>query len=107
MCIRDRSLTVRENLGFIARIHGSDKKRSKQRAEDSISSFEVSTIAEEKAKDLSGGWQRRLSIVMAVISQPQILFLDEPTLGFDAVSYTHLDGENGDEILLCHTVYIS
>lgn len=84
------SLTVRENLGFIARIHGSDKKRSKQRAEDSISSFEVSTIAEEKAKDLSGGWQRRLSIVMAVISQPQILFLDEPTLGFDVVARREL-----------------
>ncbi|HPT54911.1 MAG TPA: ABC transporter ATP-binding protein [Fervidobacterium sp.] len=84
------SLTVRENLEFIARIYGNDKKRSKQKVEDIISSLELSSIAEEKAKVLSGGWQRRLSIAMALISEPQILFLDEPTLGFDVIARREL-----------------
>lgn len=84
------NLTVRENLEFIAGIYGSDKKQSKQKAEDIISSFELSSITEEKAKTLSGGWQRRLSIAMALISEPQILFLDEPTLGLDVVARREL-----------------
>ncbi|AEE91046.1 Sulfate-transporting ATPase [Tepidanaerobacter acetatoxydans Re1] len=84
------NLTVRENLEFIAGIYGSDKRQSKQKAEDIISSFELSSITEEKAKTLSGGWQRRLSIAMALISEPQILFLDEPTLGLDVVARREL-----------------
>ncbi|MEG6566344.1 ABC transporter ATP-binding protein [Thermoanaerobacterium saccharolyticum] len=84
------NLTVRENLEFIAGIYGSGKKLSKQKAEDIISSFELSSITEEKAKTLSGGWQRRLSIAMALISEPQILFLDEPTLGLDVVARREL-----------------
>ncbi len=86
------NLTVRENLELIAGIYGSDKKQSKQKAEDSISSFGLSDIAQDKAKTLSGGWQRRLSIAMALISEPQILFLDEPTLGLDVLARRELWG---------------
>jgi len=86
------NLTVRENLEFIAGIYGSDKKQSIQKAEDTISSFGLADIAQDKAKTLSGGWQRRLSIAMALISEPQILFLDEPTLGLDILARRELWG---------------
>lgn len=86
------NLTVRENLELIAGIYGSDKKQSKKKAEDTISSFGLSDIAPDKAKTLSGGWQRRLSIAMALISEPQVLFLDEPTLGLDVLARRELWG---------------
>lgn len=84
------NLTVRENLEFIAGIYGSDRKEARQKAKDSISSFGLSKIAEDKSKTLSGGWQRRLSIAMALISEPKILFLDEPTLGLDVIARREL-----------------
>jgi ABC-2 type transport system ATP-binding protein len=84
------NLTVQENLELIAGIYGSDKNQSKQKAEDTISSFGLSDIAKDKAKTLSGGWQRRLSIAMALISDPKILFLDEPTLGLDVLARREL-----------------
>ncbi len=80
------NLTVRENLELIAGIYGSDNKQSKKKADDTISTFGLSEIAKDKAKTLSGGWQRRLSIAMALITEPQILFLDEPTLGLDVLA---------------------
>jgi ABC-2 type transport system ATP-binding protein len=86
------NLTVRENLELIAGIYGSDKEKSRQEAEKAISSFGLSDIAQDKAKTLSGGWQRRLSIAMALISEPQILFLDEPTLGLDVLARRELWG---------------
>ncbi len=84
------NLTVRENLELIAGIYGSDKKQSRQKAADTISTFGLSDIAEDKAKTLSGGWQRRLSIAMALITEPKILFLDEPTLGLDVLARREL-----------------
>ena len=84
------NLTVRENLELIVGIYGGDKKQSRQKAADMISSFGLSSIAQEKAKTLSGGWQRRLSIAMALISEPKILFLDEPTLGLDVLARREL-----------------
>ena len=84
------NLTVRENLELIAGIYGSGKKQAEQKAENTISSFGLSDIAEDKAKTLSGGWQRRLSIAMALITEPKILFLDEPTLGLDVLARREL-----------------
>lgn len=83
-------LSVRENLEFIAQIYGFDRKTAKQRAEDTINRFELREFAKQRAKTLSGGWQRRLSIAMALITEPEILFLDEPTLGLDVLARREL-----------------
>lgn len=80
------NLTVRENLELIAGIHGFSREESKQRAEKIIRDFGFSEIVKSRAKILSGGWQRRLSIAMALITDPKILFLDEPTLGLDVLA---------------------
>lgn len=84
------NLTVRENLEFIAGIHGNDKKSAREKANQIISSFGLEEIAKDRARILSGGWQRRLSIAMALISEPQLLFLDEPTLGLDVIARREL-----------------
>jgi len=76
-------LTVKENLIMIARLYGSAKKEAKAKADILMKTFDLSDRQNEKAKALSGGWQRKLSIAMALISNPKILFLDEPTLGLD------------------------
>lgn len=79
-------LSVRENLEFMARLYGSTKSEAKSKADHFIEKFEMSDFASSRAKALSGGQQRRLSIAMALITQPKILFLDEPTLGLDVVA---------------------
>ena len=84
------SLTVRENLEMMAGIYGSGIQDAKNKASDMIAQFNLSSIEKTKAKKLSGGWQRRLSIAMALISQPQLLFLDEPTLGLDVLARREL-----------------
>lgn len=76
-------LSVRENLEFICGIYGHDKSSSKKKTTEVIENLGLSEIEHSKARTLSGGWQRRLSIAMALISDPEILFLDEPTLGLD------------------------
>ncbi len=84
------NLTVRENLELIYGIYGHKKQAAKEKASEMIESFDMTEISEDKAKTLSGGWQRRLSIAMALISEPQILFLDEPTLGLDVIARREL-----------------
>lgn len=83
-------LSVRENLELIARIYGADRKSAKCKADDMIEKFDMQEIQNSRAKTLSGGWQRRLSIAMALISEPEILFLDEPTLGLDVLARREL-----------------
>lgn len=83
-------LSVRENLELIARVYGCDKKRAREKADEMIEKFSMSEIENKRAKSLSGGWQRKLSIAMALISEPQVLFLDEPTLGLDVLSRREL-----------------
>lgn len=83
-------LSVRENLEFIARIYGSGKKEAVKKADEMISLFSMQEIGKKRASQLSGGWQRKLSIAMALITRPQVLFLDEPTLGLDVLSRREL-----------------
>lgn len=84
------NLTVKENLELIAGIYGCNQKEADKKANQMIADFGLSEVAKKKAKTLSGGWQRRLSIAMALISNPQILFLDEPTLGLDVLARREL-----------------
>lgn len=88
-----RNLTVRENLELIAGIYGCRGKEARTRADEMISTFRLGEVARDKAKTLSGGMQRRLSIAMALITNPQILFLDEPTLGLDVLARRDLWNE--------------
>lgn len=76
-------LTVKENLELIARLYGFSKKEASKKAVEMLKKFGLEERGKDKAKVLSGGLQRRLSIAMALISNPKILFLDEPTLGLD------------------------
>ena len=84
------NLSVLENLVFIAGIYGQDSQRAKQNAHEIMQKFGLENECHKKAKNLSGGMQRRLSIAMAMISNPQILFLDEPTLGLDVLARREL-----------------
>ena len=83
-------LSVRENLEFIARIYGADKANARKKADRMIEQLSMEDIVGSKAAALSGGWQRRLSIAMALITDPQVLFLDEPTLGLDVLARREL-----------------
>lgn len=83
-------LTVRENLEFIARIYGFNRKQTAQKVDAIIEEFDMQEIAKDRAGTLSGGWKRRLSIAMALISEPKVLFLDEPTLGLDVLARREL-----------------
>lgn len=85
-----RNLSVRENLELIAGIYGKDKKTAHDKANTMIDLFGLTEVAKNKAKTLSGGMQRRLSIAMALISEPKVLFLDEPTLGLDVLARREL-----------------
>ncbi len=80
------NLTVKENLEFIAGIFGFKKADAIKKAEKIMADFDMEEIKNSKAKTLSGGWQRRLSIAMALISEPKVIFLDEPTLGLDVLA---------------------
>lgn len=84
------NLSVKENLLLMCGVHGFDKQKAQQRTAEMISEFNLGGIIKKKASKLSGGWQRRLSIAMALISEPQILFLDEPTLGLDVIARSEL-----------------
>ncbi|RSK25855.1 ATP-binding cassette domain-containing protein [Bacillus sp. HMF5848] len=85
-----RNLSVKENLELVAQIYGFDKKAVNNKVEEMLTTFSLLDVSKAKAKTLSGGMQRRLSIAMALISNPQILFLDEPTLGLDVIARREL-----------------
>ncbi|MBE6954450.1 MAG: ABC transporter ATP-binding protein [Ruminococcaceae bacterium] len=84
------NLNVRENLELICGVHGYSRKDAKDMTERVLEEFGLQEIAASRAKTLSGGWQRRLSIAMALISNPKVLFLDEPTLGLDVLARREL-----------------
>ena len=80
------NLSVKENLELICGIHGFSKEKTEAKIDELSQKFALDTVLKRKAGKLSGGWQRRVSIAMALISEPQILFLDEPTLGLDVIA---------------------
>lgn len=80
------NLTVEENLKFICGVYGYSKEKTKNRVEELFDLFSLHTVAKRKAGKLSGGWQRRVSIAMSFVGKPEILFLDEPTLGLDVLA---------------------
>ena len=84
------NLTVKENLEFIAGVFGFNKTEVKAKTAQIMADFDMEEIKNSKARTLSGGWQRRLSIAMALISEPQVIFLDEPTLGLDVLARREL-----------------
>ncbi len=84
------NLTVKENLELMCGVHGFSGNVKKQKVRELLKSFGLSDTAGKRASKLSGGWQRRLSIAMALISEPEILFLDEPTLGLDVIARSEL-----------------
>ena len=84
------NLSVKENLALMCGVHGFSKEKQRAKIKELSEQFELKTILSKRAGKLSGGWQRRLSIAMALISEPQILFLDEPTLGLDVLARSDL-----------------
>ncbi len=83
-------LTVAENLRFMCGIYGIDKAKTEENVEKIIKQFSLEEYRNRLAGRLSGGWQKRLSIAMALITEPKILFLDEPTLGLDVMARREL-----------------
>ena len=82
------NLTVLENLDFMAGVYGI--KNKKDRIDKLVNDFKLEDVLKQKAKTLSGGYQRRLSIAISLINDPKVLFLDEPTLGLDVLARAEL-----------------
>ena len=103
-------LSVRENLEFVAEIHGFSRADARRRAQEMLRRIGMAELAGKRAEKLSGGWQRRLSIAMALISGPKLLFLDEPTLGLDVLArrafWQLLESLRGEVTVLLTTHYL-
>ena len=99
------NLTVHENLQLMAGIHGVPKDITPL-----MQALHLDEVAKKRAKTLSGGWQRRLSIAMALISKPKVLFLDEPTLGLDVLARRELwhliEGLRSQSTIILTTHYL-
>lgn len=80
------NLSVKENLELVCGIHGFSKEKTKSRVKELSQQFGLDSVLGRKAGKLSGGYMRRVSIAMALIGEPEILFLDEPTLGLDVIA---------------------
>ena len=104
------NLSVKENLEFICEIHGFSKEKNAEKIEELSKQLGLENILHKKAGKLSGGLQRRLSIAMALISEPSVLFLDEPTLGLDVIARSELwdviNGLKGRTTVILTTHYM-
>lgn len=83
-------LSVAENLELMCGVHGFDRAKRSAKIEEMLDTFGLRSVEKKKAGKLSGGWQRRLSIAMALVSEPSVLYLDEPTLGLDVLARADL-----------------
>lgn len=105
-----QNLTVKENLQLMAKIYGFKGSQVDEKVSEIMEKFDLEEIAKSKAKTLSGGWQRRLSIAMALISEPKILFLDEPTLGIDVLArrelWEQIEKLKGNTTIILTTHYL-
>ena len=103
-------LTVRENLELMAGIHGAGRSSAKEKTGAIAARFGLEELLSRPAGKLSGGWQRRLSIAMALILEPKILFLDEPTLGLDVLAraelWTQIRALKGEITVILTTHYM-
>ncbi|MBQ8907943.1 MAG: ABC transporter ATP-binding protein [Clostridia bacterium] len=85
-----KNLSVRENLAFYGSLYGLGREEVAKRTEALIARFSLEKVADKRVGKLSGGYQRKVSIALAIISEPKILFLDEPTLGLDVLARREL-----------------
>lgn len=83
-------LTTKENLEFICGIYGFSKKKTQSKTKELTALLGLEKVIDKRADKLSGGMKRRLSIALSLISEPEVLFLDEPTLGLDVLSRSEL-----------------
>jgi ABC-2 type transport system ATP-binding protein len=99
-----------ENLSLMARLHGLDKAETRRRSGTLLEMLALSGRAGDRVKKYSGGMKRRLSIAMALVSHPRVLFLDEPTLGLDPQArrglWEHIDGLKGETTIVLTTHYL-
>lgn len=105
-----RNLTVYENLKFMAEIYYNNKNDVIRVIDKIVKDFSLEEVLKQKAKTLSGGWQRRLSIALALIPDPLVLFLDEPTLGLDVIARRQIwqivEGLKGKVTIILTTHYL-
>ena len=103
-------LSVKENLELMCGIHGLTKAQTQSRIDRLTAQFGLDACLAKRAGKLSGGWQRRLSIAMALVSEPKVLFLDEPTLGLDVIARSELwdviRGMKGNTTMILTTHYM-
>lgn len=104
------NLTVRENLHFMAQVYGLGAADGSARVQELLRRFGLDEVENDRAKTLSGGWKRKLSIAMALIGNPSVLFLDEPTLGLDVLARRELwrviEGLRGKVTVVLTTHYM-